>query len=139
LGAPLAAERQEVGHRGQHLLGALHCPVLLPNADRAEIQPAKIRDYLLSSTHPIGRFKARSFRALGFSPDRWEELEAALRAQHLTQKADPGASAVAGQKFTIRAILNGPAGESAMVVSVWFIAVGETVPRFVTAYPGEHE
>jgi hypothetical protein len=113
--------------------------VLLPNADRAEIEPAKIRDYLLSATHPIGRFKARFFRALGFSPDRWEQLEAALRAQHLTQDAEPAASAVAGQKFTIRAILNGPAGQSAIVVSVWFIAAGETVPRFVTAYPGGGE
>jgi hypothetical protein len=36
--------------------------------------------------------------------------------------------AVAGQKFTIRAILNGPAGESAIVVSVWFIAVGDRAP-----------
>jgi hypothetical protein len=113
--------------------------VLLPNADRAAIQPAKIRDYLLSATHPIGRFKARFFRALGFSPERWQELESALRTQHLTRDAEPAPSAVAGQKFTIRAILNGPAGESAIIVSVWFIAAGETVPRFVTAYPGGDE
>ena len=82
--------------------------MLLPNADRAKIDPAKIRDYVLSATHPIGRFKARFFRALGFSADRWEELESALRAQHLTQNAEPVAGGAAGQKFTIRAILNDP-------------------------------
>ena len=30
----------------------------------------------------------------------------------------------------------GPEGESAVVVSTWFIPPGEAVPRFVTAYPG---
>lgn len=110
--------------------------MLLPNADRAEIDPAKLREYLLSADHPLGRFKARFFSALGFTVDRWQDLESALRTQHLTQDAEPGASAAYGQKFTIRAILKGPTGESATVVSVWFIPAGKNVPRFVTAYPG---
>ncbi|MGE3402794.1 MAG: DUF6883 domain-containing protein [Vicinamibacterales bacterium] len=38
--------------------------------------------------------------------------------------------------FTIRAILKGPNGESALVVSVWFVPHDRGVPRFVTAYPG---
>ena len=111
--------------------------MLIPNADRATIEPAKLRDYLLSGTHPIGRFKARFFVALGFSADRWGELAEALRIQHLTHDAEPGQATVHGQKFTIRAILNGPAGRSATVVSVWFIPTGSDVPRFVTAYPGD--
>lgn len=111
--------------------------MLIPNADRATIEPAKLRDYLLSGTHPIGRFKARFFVALGFSADRWGELAEALRIQHLTHDAEPGQATVHGQKFTIRAILNGPAGRSATVVSVWFIPTRSDVPRFVTAYPGD--
>jgi hypothetical protein len=110
---------------------------VLPNADRAEIDPEKLRGYLLSATHPVGRFKARFFAALGYSPDRWEELDADLRARHLTQdteRAEPGPH---GHTFTIRAILKGPNGQSAMVRSVWFIATGREVPRFVTAYPGD--
>ena len=111
--------------------------MLLPNADDAVIDRAKLRDYLLSTEHPHGRFKARVFGALGFSSDRWEELESALRTQHLTQKADPSAVVSGdGQKFTIRAILIGPNGQSAAIVSVWFIRTGEAMPRFVTAYPG---
>ena len=110
--------------------------MLLPNADDAIIDPAKLRDYLLSLEHPHGRFKARFFGALGFHFHRWEELESALRTQHLTQEAESVVVVANGQKFKIRATLVGPAGESAPVVSVWFIRPGEHVPRFVTAYPG---
>ncbi|MGQ0733320.1 MAG: DUF6883 domain-containing protein [Acidobacteriota bacterium] len=42
-----------------------------------------------------------------------------------------------GQPFTIRAILKGPTGRSAAVVSVWLLRVGEAQPRFMTAYPGD--
>lgn len=39
----------------------------------------KVHDYLLSSSHPIGRFKAAAFfRQLGFSEDDWERLQDAL-------------------------------------------------------------
>ena len=113
--------------------------MLLPNADEAVIEPAKLRDYLLSTVHPLGRFKARFFSALGFSADRWQELESALRTQHLSQDGDLAPRMPSGQKFTIRAILTGPNGQSAAVVSVWFIRASETTPRFVTAYPGGHQ
>lgn len=111
--------------------------MLLPNADKAVIDPAKLRDYLLSTTHALGRFKARVFGALGFSADRWQELESAIRTQHLAQEAESLPAMRSGQKFTIQAILTGPNGESAAVVSVWFIRAGDTAPRFVTAYPGD--
>ena len=112
--------------------------MLLPNADDAIIDPVKLRDYLLSTEHPLGRFKARFFSALGFSADRWEELESALRTQHLTQETGSAAVVSGGRTFTIRAILIGPNGQSAAVVSVWFIRASEAMPRFVTAYPGGH-
>jgi hypothetical protein len=110
--------------------------VLLPNADLAEIDPRKLHGYLLSTTHPVGRFKARFFAALGYSAERWREFETDLRAQHLTQDALLAESMPEGQVFTIRAILEGPNGQSAVVLSVWFIAVAGGAPRFVTAYPG---
>lgn len=113
--------------------------MLLPNAEHATIDPTKLRDYLLSSTHPIGRFKARFFTALGYAPDRWQELDEAFRIQHLTQAAEPAGIVASGQKYTIRAILNGPNGQSALVVSVWFIPSPGMAPRFVTAYPGENQ
>jgi hypothetical protein len=49
--------------------------LLIPNADRAVIEAAKLHDYLLSRTHPVGRFKAAFFHALGYSADNWRQLE----------------------------------------------------------------
>ena len=37
----------------------------LPNSDRAVVADAKVRDYLLSQSHPVGRFKSSFFVALG--------------------------------------------------------------------------
>ena len=33
----------------------------LPQGGRALVEDAKVRDYLLSDEHPVGRFKARAF------------------------------------------------------------------------------
>lgn len=52
--------------------------MLIPNADRAVIESAKLQAYLLSRTHPIGRFKAAFFQALGYSSEYWRQLEADL-------------------------------------------------------------
>ncbi len=110
--------------------------MLLLHADQAIIDREKLEGYLLSTSHPVGRFKARFFAALGFSGERWAELEAALRSDHLTQNAELSETLAHGQSYTIRAMLKGPTGRSAVVISVWFVRQGATVPRFVTAYPG---
>jgi len=66
----------------------------LPNADRAVIDPAKIRDYLLAAAHPVGRFKARFFVSLatlqinesGFKTTFWPlpgQERSLVRRQHL--------------------------------------------------------
>jgi hypothetical protein len=46
----------------------------LPNADEAVIPVEELRDYLLSPTHPIGRFKATFFAGLGYTADDWAIL-----------------------------------------------------------------
>lgn len=59
--------RAAVGHSNRQR-PALHFSMALPNAELACIEPEKIRDYLLSPTHPIGRFKAMVFTtALGYN------------------------------------------------------------------------
>ena len=107
----------------------------IPNADRAVIEPAKLHGYLLSPSHPIGRFKAAFFLALGYTSEDWRQLEVDLRSQHLSQDATPGERSAYGQKYTIRAMLMGPSGSSADIVSVWVVRAGKEFPRFVTAYP----
>lgn len=89
---------------------------------------------VLSSS--VGCFKARFFNALGYVAVEWQTLEVDLRIQHLSQPTRARASVTYGQSYTIRAILMGPNGQAAVVVSVWFIGAARDVPRFVTAYPG---
>ena len=105
----------------------------LPNADRAIVPEAKLRDYLLSPWHREGKSKARLFRALGYSQDNWQQLEADIRAQHLTQDAIEVAPDDFGRRWRIEAPLRGPSG-SARIVTVWMIPTGREEPSFVTAY-----
>jgi len=49
--------------------------VKIPNATRAVIEPVKLHGYLLSESHPVGRFKAAFFLRLGYSGKDWQRLE----------------------------------------------------------------
>jgi hypothetical protein len=109
----------------------------LPAAERAVIEAAKIRDYLLSTSHPVGRFKTAFFTGLGYTRANWRRLEADLRDLAVTGDAQPGRTSPYGEKYEIRGILSGPSGKSAEVLTVWIILVGGDVPQFVTAFPGE--
>lgn len=52
----------------------------LPNATGAHIPPAKLKDYLLSEKHAIGKSKARFFRSVGFDETNVPQLEQELLA-----------------------------------------------------------
>ena len=110
--------------------------VRLPNAHRAVVDDAKVRDYLLSPTHQIGRFKSVFFSALGFSLDRWDLLRDALLELGRVGDAEPGQPSPYGTKFEIRANLVGPSGRRADVATIWMVSTGEDFPHFVTAFPG---
>jgi hypothetical protein len=105
----------------------------LPNAARAIIEPAKLRDYLLNDEHPANRGKAVLFVALGYARMDWQHLEQDLRAQHLNQDAVADIESHWGRMWRIEAPLRGPAA-SARIRSVWIVESGTDVPRFVTAY-----
>ena len=104
------------------------------DAAAAVISPEKLRDYLLSTTHPIGRYKSTFFRSLGYMQDQWQVLERDLRAI-LLNEAHIAGSTEYGQKFTVRGVLSGPNGRAAAILSFWIILTAERAPRFVTAYP----
>ena len=108
----------------------------IPQAHRAIVRRAKLHDYLLSPDHPGGRSKAAYFRRLGYERSRWRSLEADLREQHLSLEPARVIDTEFGRKYVIEAMLVGPSGGTAMLVSVWIIRSGEEVPRLVSAYPG---
>ena len=107
-----------------------------PGGDRAVVEPAKLRDYMLSREHPVGRFKAAFFEALGYTQADWRRFERDLRALCRSCDAVEGQASPFGRKFEVRGTLTGPAGRHGDVVTVWVVLVGDDVPRFVTAFPG---
>jgi hypothetical protein len=108
----------------------------LPNAENAVIDPEKLRDYLLSPSHPIGRFEAGFFSSLGYTQANWKQLQTDLHRQHLTEDAVLRRETAYGTKYEIHGGIRGPSGKTREVVSVWIILTDEDVPRFATAYPG---
>jgi hypothetical protein len=110
--------------------------VKLPNSDRAFIEPTKISGYLLSGSHPVGRFKASFFFSLGYTEHQWERLRNDLLALVLTNEAEPGNESVFGRKYEVGGMLVGPSGRSAEIRTVWIVEKEGAPPRFVTAYPG---
>jgi hypothetical protein len=46
------------------------------DATTAIMSPEKLRDYLVSSAHPIGRYKSTFFRSLGYTPECWPATRA---------------------------------------------------------------
>jgi hypothetical protein len=110
--------------------------VAVPNFDRAVVDPAKLRDYLLSVAHPIGRFKAVFFGSLGYGPNHAVELDRDLRAHVASAVVASVERSPYGQKYVVRGRMKGPAGREADLISVWVVLSGEDYPRFVTAYPG---
>jgi len=110
----------------------------LPNAEIAAPPPKeKITGYLLNSDHLAGRGKARFFSRFGFSLKAWRVLAAALNKHAIGNDISGVEVTDYGKKYIIEGKLDTPSGRSPTIRAVWFISRGETVPRFVTAYPVE--
>jgi hypothetical protein len=109
--------------------------VQLPGVANVVIEPRKLRDYLLSSSHTVGRAKAEFFVGLGYAREDWHVLAADLRALVENSEATEVETTRFGTKYEVRGTLTGPAGRQAGIVSAWIILAGEDFPRFVTAYP----
>lgn len=66
---------------------------------------SKVCDYLLSPTHPIGRFKAAFFSALGYTIENWEHLQGDLLELARSGEAFAGQESPYGQKYEVRGTL----------------------------------
>jgi hypothetical protein len=110
--------------------------VKLPFVESVVVETEKVRDYLLSSVHPVGKFKAAYFAELGYQQEEWFRLVEALLAIAQEGNAVPGQLSQFGHKYEISATLVGPSGRSARVVTVWMVRHDEQLVRFVTALPG---
>ncbi len=107
----------------------------MPHVDDAIVSSAKIVGYLLSRTHPSGRTKAGWFTAFGFASSEWERLSTSLREHAARNDVVESEETPFGQRYTIEGPISTPEGRNPSLRKVWFVETGETVPRFVTAYP----
>ena len=109
----------------------------LPYANAAIIPAEKVRDYLLSTIHPIGRYKAAFFRSYGYEQDNWRTLARDIRALLSLEANDTTfvQQSIFGEKYTVTGQITGPNGRRFGLTTVWIILSGEYAPRLVTAYP----
>ena len=96
----------------------------IPGGERPVIEEAKVRDYLLSPEHPVGRAKAQFFVPLGFERTNWSVLRDQLQ-QLASVDAELGASTRFGQKYVVPSTIQGPSGRRASLVVGWIILNGE--------------
>jgi len=107
----------------------------LPNHEKAVIPQRKVVGYLLSHSHRDGRSKAKFFTQFGFSVEAWDELAQALRQHATDHEIVKAEQSPFGTRYVIDGHITAPDGRTPLVRSVWFIATGETIPQFATAYP----
>lgn len=122
------------GTRGGHNLTGVRM-MLLPNVEQAVVPHRKVAEYLLSSTHPIGRSKAAFFGSFGFTAAAWEALAEALKDHATHHPIVETEQTGFGTSYTVEGALRTPDGRMPLIRVVWFIESGETAPRLVTAYP----
>ena len=106
----------------------------IPEFQNASVDGNKVTGYLLSEAHPNGRHKARFFKRFGFSAERPEALQEALK-NHANNDYIKAERTDFGVRYIVEAVLESPDGRNPPVRTVWFCATEEAAPRFVTAYP----
>ena len=111
----------------------------LPNKDQIVIEREKVRDYLLSPSHPTGKGKAEFFIAMGFQREGWEALADALRQVARDRPVTKSMTSPHGQKYIVDGTLATPNGQRPLIRTVWVVDTGRQTTRLVTAYPLEQE
>lgn len=107
----------------------------LPYREFAYVPQSKLKDYLLSETHVVGRSKAKFFRMFGFDETNIDVLEHGLVEIAQTRDVKDELSSPHGKKYVIDGTLMTPIGKSVKIETVWIIDKGQDKPRFITAYP----
>ena len=106
----------------------------LPNGQHAIVDDAKLLDYVLNPTHPVGRHHAVLFQKLvGITRDQYLILKNALLEGARDLEVQPGQPSEYGRKYEMRLQLDGPKGTK-VVLAIWLIEAGDDRPRLVTCY-----
>ncbi len=107
----------------------------LPNGENAVVPRAKLVDYLLSPTHPVGRHKATVFRRFGFGEQEADALEDGLLQLARSGDISETVGSAHGVKYVLYGPVRAPDGAVVRVRTVWIVEAGDDRPRLVTALP----
>jgi hypothetical protein len=106
----------------------------LPGAEQVRIEDAKVRSYLLSTGHPVGRFKARVFASAGFTEATLDVFVAEVRRLAASEEVSGSEDTEFGRKYTLVGTLTGPI-KPVDVLTVWIEEPGQPAVRLVTVQP----
>lgn len=107
----------------------------LPNVRDAKVAESKVVDYLLSTTHLEGRYKANFFLRFGFSSEHWEEFADALKLLAASHEVTKTIATISGLRYQVEGTLESPDGRNPRIRTIWQIDTGGSIPRLITAYP----
>ena len=106
----------------------------LPNGHLALVEDAKLREYLLSPTHPVGRHHAALFeRLLGIDLTTADVFKEALLSAAANEDVCRAVETAYGRKYEMPFQLRGLIGTRS-VRAVWIVDKGRDRPRLVTCY-----
>jgi hypothetical protein len=110
----------------------------LPNAEKAVVDIAKLRDYSLNPNHPEGKHKARVFlERLGITRDDAEGLRKLILEAILTEDATEQKPTEYGRRFVVDFEIQRGQGIilfKAAVRTAWMIRNDEDFPRLTTCF-----
>jgi hypothetical protein len=112
----------------------------LPDCDKAQIEDTKLYNYLLNSSHPDGKSKARFYELIGYTLDKGELLRAELLRLACSGSVVNETINKAGRKFVVIGSINAPNGKTYPLLTVWVVesqpgTAPNHEPRLITAYP----
>ena len=88
---------------------------------RAVVEERKVRRYLLSRTHPVGRFKAAELARAGFAEPDWRALTTQLRRLAVRGAAIHGEATAYGQKYLVSGTLGRSGWPQLKVLTVSYL------------------
>jgi hypothetical protein len=107
---------------------------MLPNAESAFIDEAKLVEYSLAADHPVGANKALLFsRVLGFTVRDADNLRRLILEAIFIHDATIGLHNEFGQRYAVDFPVKTEVG-SAVVRSAWIIRKGENFPRLTSCF-----
>lgn len=106
----------------------------LPNHNKAIIDLRKIENYCLNPHHPVGKHKARMFKAfLGISQKDSKKLKTQILETLNYYDAEKSYEDKYGIRYFVSMKLNNE-GKKATVVTVWIVREDSEIPHLVTCY-----